>query len=52
MNTIKEFSVLLCLLAAVAGIAYGAVVFIPTWCLVAYLAGLGTVGALLWRNSK
>lgn len=52
MNTIKEFGALAALLAAVAGIAYGAVMFIPAWCLAAYLAGVGLVGWVLWRNSK
>lgn len=52
MKAAKEFSVLLVLVAAVIGVAYAAVSMLPTWCLAAYLAGLGLVGWGLWRNSK
>lgn len=52
MNTIKEFSILLALVASVLGVAYAAVAMLPTWALVAYVAGWALVGGLLWRNSK
>lgn len=49
---VKDTFVIVALLMAVCSVFAGLWYALPTWGLVLYVAGLGAVGGLLWRNGR